>query len=103
MSEEVARSFANQSRERERASQLTLMARLLPFAVSDAFTFMDLGAGTGAATRAVLTEYPRAQAVLAEDSPQMTAGGERRMAPFAGGYMLFAWVMCSQWCADTMC
>jgi len=96
MSEEVARSFANQSRERERASQLTLMARLLPFAVSDAFTFMDLGAGTGAATRAVLTEYPRAQAVLAEYSPQMTAEGERQMAAFAGRYRYVALDMLSE-------
>ncbi|HEX8966802.1 MAG TPA: class I SAM-dependent methyltransferase [Chloroflexota bacterium] len=87
-SEEVARNFAAQSaqRERDRHEQLTLVARLLPFAPSDAFTFMDLGAGTGAASRSVLAEYPQAQAILAEYSPQMAAEGERLMAAYAGRY-----------------
>jgi tRNA (cmo5U34)-methyltransferase len=87
-SEEVARNFAAQSaqRDRERAEQLTFMARLLPFSGEDAFTFVDLGAGTGAAARAVLTEYPRATAVLAEYSPQMAAEGEKLMTQFAGRF-----------------
>ncbi len=87
-SEEVARTFAAQSqeRERERREQLTLVARLLPFANDEAFTFVDLGAGTGAASRALLTEYPCANAILAEYSPQMAAEGERLMTPFAGRY-----------------
>jgi tRNA (cmo5U34)-methyltransferase len=59
---------------------------LLPFQAGDAFTFVDLGAGTGAASRALLGEYPKANAILAEFSPQMTAEGERQMAPFAGRY-----------------
>ena len=72
-SEEVARTFAAQSEQRDRSAreQLTLVARLLPFGPDDAFTFLDLGAGTGAASRAVLAEYPRANAdpgrVLAAD------------------------------------
>jgi len=87
-SEKVARQFAEQSagRERQRREQLTLVARLLPFTGDDEFTFVDLGAGTGAASRAILDEYPRARAILAEYSPQMTAEGERAMAAFAGRY-----------------
>jgi tRNA (cmo5U34)-methyltransferase len=87
-SEEVARSFAAQAeqREQERREQLTLLARLLPFDATDTFTFMDLGAGTGAASRAVLAEYPKAQAILGEYSPQMAAQGERLMQPFAGRF-----------------
>src|ERR1051326_3311516 len=87
-SEEVARSFAAEAEQREgrRREQLQLIARLLPFGRDDEFTFMDLGAGTGAAARAILDEYPRANAILAEYSPQMTAEGERLMAPFAGRY-----------------
>src|SRR5438552_1098184 len=87
-SEEVARDFAAQSeqRERQRREQLTLVARLLPFGPHDRFTFMDLGAGTGAASRAILAEYPQAHAILAEFSPQMATEGDRLMAAFAGRY-----------------
>ena len=87
-SEEVVRSFAAQAgeRERQRREQFQLLARLLPFGPDDAFTFVDLGAGTGAAARAVLTEYPRASAILAEYSPQMIAEGERHMSAFDGRY-----------------
>lgn len=87
-SEEAVRSFAAQAeqRERERHEQLLLLARLLPFSPDDAFTFVDLGAGTGAASRVLLAEYPKANAVLAEYSPQMTAEGERQMTAFRGRY-----------------
>ena len=87
-SEEVARNFAAQSeqRERERREQSILLARLLPFTADDAFTFLDLGAGTGAASRVLLEEYPRAEAILGEYSPQMTAEGVRQMSAFAGRY-----------------
>src|ERR1051326_8286446 len=87
-SEEVARTFAAQAEQREgqRREQLALVARLLPFAPDDAFTFLDLGAGTGAASRALLAEYPRATAILGEYSPQMTAEGERLMQPYAGRF-----------------
>src|SRR3954462_3686793 len=87
-SEEVVKSFAAQSaqRERERGEQLTLVARLLPFGTDDEFTFLDLGAGTGAAARAVLAEYPKATALLGEYSPQMAAEGEKAMAAYAGRY-----------------
>jgi len=35
-------------RERKRAQQWRLMGELLPFDEQDVFTFLDLGAGTGA-------------------------------------------------------
>jgi SAM-dependent methyltransferase len=87
-SEEVARNFAalSEQREQQRRDQLTLVARLLPFGPDDAFTFMDLGAGTGAASRAVLAEYPKANAILCEYSPQMAAEGSKAMAAFAGRF-----------------
>jgi len=87
-SPEVARTFAAEQGQREgrRRDQLQLMARLLPFGAEDQFTFVDLGAGTGAASRAFLDEYPNAHAVLAEYSPQMTAEGQRLMAGYAGRY-----------------
>ncbi|MBV8714273.1 MAG: class I SAM-dependent methyltransferase [Chloroflexi bacterium] len=87
-SADVARTFAAEAGQREgrRREQLQLMARLLPFDGADEFTFVDLGAGTGAASRALLDEYPHANAVLAEYSPQMAAEGERLLVPYAGRY-----------------
>jgi tRNA (cmo5U34)-methyltransferase len=75
-----------ETRERKRADQLAFMARLLPFEVGDAFTVLDLGAGTGAAARAIMTMYPRARAILADFSPQMMGEGARLLASFAGRY-----------------
>src|SRR2546425_12600612 len=92
-SAEVARTFAAQAeqREHERREQLVFVARLLPFKHDDAFTFLDLGAGTGAASRAVLSEFPRATAILADFSTQMMAEGANPMAAYAGrfGYVEF--------------
>lgn len=102
-SEEVARSFAAQSaqREHERAEQLLFAARLLPFSPADAFTFLDLGAGTGAASRAVLNEYPRANAILAEYSPQMMAEGRKALTEFNGRYRYVEYdMLTSDWPAD---
>jgi tRNA (cmo5U34)-methyltransferase len=83
-SEAVVKGFA--ARAEQRAEQLELVARLLPFQVGDAFTFLDLGAGTGAASSAVLTEYPNATAILAEYSTLMMAEGDKVLARFAGRY-----------------
>ncbi|MBV9356741.1 MAG: class I SAM-dependent methyltransferase [Chloroflexi bacterium] len=74
------------ARERKRADQLAFMARLLPFGSDEAFTVVDLGAGTGAAARAVLDAYPRAEAILADFSPQMMDQGARVLAPYEGRY-----------------
>lgn len=73
-------------RERRRTEQRRLMADLLPFAQEDAFIFVDLGAGTGAAAQTVLDRFPRAQAVLAEYSPQMTAEGRRALSDYEGRF-----------------
>lgn len=73
-------------REQRRAEQRRLMAALLPFAHDDVFTLLDLGAGTGAAARAVLDAYPGASAILAEFSPQMIEAGSAALAGYAGRF-----------------
>ena len=87
-SEEVAAAYAAEvaTSERNDAAQQRFMAVLLPFAEQEAFTFLDLGAGTGAASRAILARYPRSSAILADFSVQMMGAGEREMQPFAGRY-----------------
>ena len=74
------------AREARRVPQWRLMGELLPLADDAVFTFADLGAGTGAAARALLDLYPHSSAVLGEYSPQMMAEGETAMAPYAGRY-----------------
>jgi SAM-dependent methyltransferase len=72
--------------ERNHGAQWRFMADLLPFADQDAFTFADLGAGTGSLSRAILERHPRSTAILADFSAQMMGAGEREMQPFAGRY-----------------
>ena len=72
--------------ERDRQDSRRLMALLLPFAEDDEFTFCDLGAGTGAASRVILEMYPRCTAILADFSAEMMQAGERELKPFAGRY-----------------
>jgi tRNA (cmo5U34)-methyltransferase len=87
-SEGVVRAWAADAAQREwnRAAQMRFMALLLPFGKQEAFTFLDLGAGTGAAARAVLETYPNSTAILADFSAAMMSAGERELAPFAGRY-----------------
>ena len=73
-------------RERHRAEHRRLMAELLPFADDEPFTFVDLGAGTGAASQVLLDRFPRAEAILAEYSPQMTAEGRRALSAYRGRF-----------------
>jgi len=73
-------------RQQKRAAQWRFMGELLPFAEQDQFTFLDLGAGTGAATREILDLYPRSTAILTDFSAQMMGEGEREMQPFAGRF-----------------
>ncbi len=73
-------------RERRRGAHRVLMAELLPFAADEAFTFVDLGAGTGAAARTIMDHYPAARAILADYSPQMMAQGGIELEPYAGRY-----------------
>jgi tRNA (cmo5U34)-methyltransferase len=83
-SAEVVKGFA--ARAEQRSEQLALVARLLPYGPEDTFTFLDLGAGTGAASSAVLADYPNASAILAEYSTLMMAEGSTALARFAGRY-----------------
>jgi tRNA (cmo5U34)-methyltransferase len=73
-------------REGRRAGHRELIAELLPFGPDESFTFADLGAGTGAASRTVLDHFPLAHAVLADFSPQMMAQGMLELAPYQGRY-----------------
>jgi tRNA (cmo5U34)-methyltransferase len=73
-------------RERRRAGHRVLLAELLPFGTGEAFTFADLGAGTGAAARTIMDHFPAARAILADYSEQMMAQGEVELAPYAGRY-----------------
>jgi tRNA (cmo5U34)-methyltransferase len=85
-------------RERHRVAQRRLMAVLLPFGEQDEFTFLDLGAGTGAASRAILGLRPRSTAILADFSAQMMRAGESEMEPFAGRYSFVEFDMTTgQW------
>jgi tRNA (cmo5U34)-methyltransferase len=83
-SDEVVKEWVAQSsdRDRQRIAHWQILGKLLPYEENDPFTFLDLGAGTGAATRTLFELYPRSEAVLAEYSPQMIAEGERALAPY---------------------
>jgi tRNA (cmo5U34)-methyltransferase len=72
--------------ERNRAAQRHFLALLLPFEQAEPFTFLDLGAGTGAASRAVLDLHPGSTAILADFSAEMMRVGQREMERFAGRY-----------------
>jgi hypothetical protein len=85
-SEEVVQFWTAKTdeRERKRVAHRRFMGEPLPFGEQDAFTFLDLGAGTGAAASGILGLYPRSTAILADFSPQMMGEGERELQPFAG-------------------
>ena len=87
-SAEIAATWAAEAgeRERNRAAHRQFMAVLLPFGADETFTFLDLGAGSGAASRAILDMYPRSTAILADFSAGMMQAGEAEMRPFAGRY-----------------
>jgi tRNA (cmo5U34)-methyltransferase len=72
--------------ERNRVAHRQFMSDLLPFGKDEPFTFLDLGAGTGAASRAILDAHPRGTAILADFSAEMMRVGEREMERFAGRY-----------------
>ena len=72
--------------ERGRRAHRRLTALLLPFGEQDEFTFLDLGAGPGAASRTILDLHPRSTAILADYSAEMMRAGERQMQRFAGRY-----------------
>src|SRR6266480_2751492 len=86
--EEMVQTWAAEAKTREGAdgARRRFMAAILPFAAQDAFTFLDLGAGTGAASRSILDVYPRSTAILADFSAAMRGLGEQEMEPYAGRY-----------------
>lgn len=85
---EIAANWAAEAAHRERThgARWRFMAELLPFGEQDCFTFLDLGAGTGAASQAILGRYPHASAILADFSAQMMGAGGQEMRPFDGRY-----------------
>ncbi len=85
---DIVASWAAEAGDRERnhVGPQRFMARLLPFAGPAEFTFLDLGAGTGAAARAILDLHPGSTAILADFSAAMMGAGEREMRPYAGRY-----------------
>jgi tRNA (cmo5U34)-methyltransferase len=87
-SAEAVQTWAAEEERHEpsRAAQRRLMALLLPFGEGEAFTFLDLGAGTGAASRAILGVHPSSTAILADFSAEMMRAGERLMQPFGVRY-----------------
>ncbi len=87
-SDEIVAAWAAEAaaRERNHAAQWRFMADLLPFGEHEAFTFLDLGAGTGNSSRAILHRHPRSTAILADFSAEMMGAGEREMGPYAGRY-----------------
>ena len=102
-SEDIVQNWAAEAarHEQRRAGQRQLMAELLPFGEQDAFTFLDLGAGTGAATKAILAAFPASAAILADFSPQMMGHGARELEPFAQRFRYVEFDMStSDWPAD---
>lgn len=87
-SERAVSAWVSTAQEREagRGEHRRLMAELLPVAEDEEFVFVDLGAGTGAAARAVLDRYPQARAVLADYSSQMMEQGRRELTGYEGRY-----------------
>lgn len=75
-----------EQRERRREEQRRLVAELLPFDPSEEFTFVDLGAGTGAGARVVMDCFPHSKAVLADFSPQMQQQALEEMDGYEGRF-----------------
>src|SRR6185436_765687 len=61
----------------------TVVELLAPVVARGEATIIDLGAGTGALTAAVLAAYPTVRAILVDIDPNMLAAARVRLAPFA--------------------
>jgi tRNA (cmo5U34)-methyltransferase len=87
-SEDIVTHWASEAANRERlhVPHQRFMAELLPFGDEDEFTVLDLGAGAGALSRAILERYPRCTAILADFSDQMMGAGATDLEPFADRY-----------------
>jgi SAM-dependent methyltransferase len=87
-SDEVVDTWVAAAGERDakRIPQWRLMAYLLPFERDDAFLAADLGAGIGAAGRAILQLYPNARVVLTDFSSKMIEEGRRALQDYEGRF-----------------
>jgi tRNA (cmo5U34)-methyltransferase len=87
-SDEIVKTWAAEAADRERnhGAQWRFMAVLLPFGEQDSFTFLDLGAGTGAASKAILERHRGSAGILADFSSEMMGAGDLELQPFAGRY-----------------
>jgi tRNA (cmo5U34)-methyltransferase len=87
-SDQIVSTWAAEAatRQRNHGAQWQLMALLLPFGEHEGFTFLDLGAGTGNASQAILDRYPAATAILTDFSAEMMGAGELEMRRFEGRY-----------------
>src|ERR1700749_5159714 len=72
--------------ERGRQAHRRLTALLLPFTEQDEFTFLELGAGPGSASRTILDLRPRRTGVLPNYWGGVMRSGEGQMRRFAGRY-----------------
>lgn len=70
----------------ERREQLALLTHLIPFPSDAPLRVLDLGAGFGVVTAAVLDAFPHAQAVLVDRSSPMIAAGAEYLSAYAGRY-----------------
>jgi tRNA (cmo5U34)-methyltransferase len=85
---EVARQFLD---ERRRAvplgdEQIKIMLRVARRFVPQPVRVIDLGCGAGFLTRAVLSEFPTAHALLIDHSEPMLRRAHEAMSPFSGRY-----------------
>ncbi len=67
-----------------RAEQLAALLALLPFAPTDSFHAIEIGAGEGYLSQALLACFPRATVTALDGSAEMRAHIERRLAGFGG-------------------
>src|SRR5436305_6927690 len=102
-SAEAVEAWAAEAQRQDggRVAPRRFVALRLPFGEQDEFTFLDLGAGIGAASRAILRLYPRSTAILADFSAEMMRASEREMEPFAGRYRYVEFDMAAgEWPAE---
>ena len=102
-SEDTVAHWASEAANRERmhVPLQRFMAELMPFAEDDEFSFLDLGAGAGALSKAILERFPRCTAVLADFSDQMMGAGAQELQPFADRYRYVTFDMStSNWPAE---
>lgn len=62
--------------------------RLVPFGREAAITILDLGAGSGLLAAALLMHFVNARALLMEESAELRAAAEKRLAAFTGRFEL---------------